>query len=80
MRHNPQFAQFAQSFHQGDKIFIINSIFGGTGAAGFPLLLKVLRSGNPSITNSQDIKNAHIGAITVLPYFNVTSDPPSKIS
>jgi hypothetical protein len=77
---NPQFAQFAQSFQKDDKIFIINSIFGGTGAAGFPLLLKILRSGNPNITNSQNIKNAHIGAITVLPYFNVTTDPKSEIS
>ncbi|KJF44271.1 hypothetical protein [Draconibacterium sediminis] len=77
---NPQFAQFAQSFQRNDKIFIVNSIFGGTGAAGFPLLLKVLRSGDPKITNCQDIQNAHIGAITVLPYFNVTNDTESQIS
>ena len=37
------FLDFCQVFKPGDAIFIINSIFGGTGAAGFPLLLKNLR-------------------------------------
>ena len=77
---NPQFNQFAQSFQKGDKIFIISSIFGGTGAAGFPLLLKILRSGNPNLPNSTNIQKAHIGAITVLPYFNVVTDGKSQIS
>ena len=35
-----EYKEFAQSFNDGDAIFIINSIFGGTGASGFPLLLK----------------------------------------
>lgn len=33
------FKEFSSQFANGDKIFIINSIFGGTGASGFPLLL-----------------------------------------
>jgi len=74
-----QFFEFAQSFTPGDKIFIISSIFGGTGAAGFPLLLKNLRSGNPEIPSSADIRNSIIGAISVLPYFNVTVDSNSQI-
>lgn len=37
------FKGFDSLFSAGDKIFIINSIFGGTGASGFPLLLKILR-------------------------------------
>ena len=40
--NSPEFEKFGQSFGPGDAVFIINSIFGGTGAAGFPLLLKSL--------------------------------------
>ena len=64
------FENFGLSFSQGDAIFIINSIFGGTGAAGFPLLLKSLRTGT-NIPNSAMIKAAPIGNITYLPYFNL---------
>src|SRR5690606_27256473 len=38
-----QFKEFTQDFGQDDRIFIISSIFGGTGAAGFPLLMNVFR-------------------------------------
>lgn len=62
------FKRFGQTFNDGDAIFIINSIFGGTGAAGFPLLLKNLR-GNTSIPNSAKIRDSQIGGITYLPYF-----------
>lgn len=71
---NSLFETFAQHFHTGDRIFIISSIFGGTGASGFPLLRKLLhKDRNASNGNWGPIKNAPIGAITVLPYYNVTS-------
>jgi len=62
------FKKFGQTFNSGDAIFIINSIFGGTGAAGFPLLLKNLR-GNDQLPNHAKIKDSQIGGITYLPYF-----------
>ena len=65
------FLDFCQTFKQGDAIFIINSIFGGTGAAGFPLLLKNLRA-NANIPNNQAINDAIIGDITFLPYYTLT--------
>jgi hypothetical protein len=64
------FQRFGQTFGPGDAIFIINSIFGGTGAAGFPLLLKNLR-GNSEIPHRVQIKDAPIGGITYLPYFSL---------
>lgn len=72
---SPEFREFANSFQPGDKIFIISSIFGGTGASGFPLLLKNLRNIDPTINtpNAAAIQAAEIGAITVLPYFNIAS-------
>jgi len=72
------FIDFANSFTAGDKIFIISSIFGGTGASGFPLLLKTLRTGN-SFPNNDIINHAEIGAITLLPYFKLKQDGESEI-
>ena len=72
------FQDFANDFTADDKIFIISSIFGGTGASGFPLLLKTLRESH-NIANQNLVNNAHIGAITVLPYFKVKQDEDSAI-
>ena len=67
------FKSFANNFQDGDKIFIISSIFGGTGASGFPLLLKNLNSSKPEMDNWGYVQNAPIGAISVMPYFNVSN-------
>lgn len=72
------FIAFANAFTPGDKIFIISSIYGGTGASGFPLLVKTLRT-NHTIANHALINDAPIGAITVLPYFKVKADPAKPI-
>lgn len=58
----------------GDKrIFIISSIFGGTGASGFPTLLKTLRS------STNIVADAQIGAVSLQPYFAVDNDSKSAI-
>lgn len=73
------FKAFANDFQDGDQIFIISSIFGGTGASGFPLLQKVLHTDNLNDSKGNKLSNwglvnkSPIGAITVLPYFNVKS-------
>ena len=72
------FATIANSFSQGDRIFIVSSIFGGTGASGFPLLLKTLRT-DKTIPNNALINNALIGAVTILPYFKLKQDNESEI-
>ena len=73
-----EFKNLANDFTDGDRIFIISSIFGGTGASGFPLLLKTLRT-NESLPNHGLINKAEIGAVTVLPYFKVNQDDNSSI-
>ena len=60
---------FSKIFGPDDKIFIISSIFGGTGAAGFPLHVKNLRN-----SDNKYIKEAEIGALPIMPYFKL-SDP-----
>lgn len=84
-RESPEFQQVASNFSDGDRIFIISSIFGGTGAAGFPLLVKNIRNANardtnPNLTNRELLANAPIGAVSVLPYFGVTPNPDKAIS
>ena len=76
--NSDDFMSFANSYEQGDKIFIISSIFGGTGASGFPLLLKTLRTGN-NFPNNDIINKEEIGAITILPYFKLEVDDKSEI-
>lgn len=74
-----EFKEFRNSFNPGDAIFIASSIFGGTGASGFPLLLKNLRVNTPSLPKSDIISKSTIGAITYLPYFKVSdSDKEGK--
>jgi hypothetical protein len=72
------FLQFTNGFSDGDRIFIIGSIFGGTGASGFPWLYKTLRNGKLA-NNESLIHKSKIGAISVLPYFKVKSDKASPI-
>lgn len=72
-----EYQNFEGNFQQGDRIFIISSIFGGTGASGFPLLLKTFREASGA--NQGLISNATIGAITVLPYFGLQQDKNSAI-
>lgn len=78
-KQSHDFKAFASSFAQNDRIFIISSIFGGTGAAGFPLLLKNIRNADPSIGTSKLLQEAPVGAITLLPYFGVAPSEESKI-
>ncbi len=68
------FRSFATSFNQDDRVVIIGSIFGGTGAAGLPLLIKNMRHADPSVPQHELLRNAPIAAISVLPYFNVQGD------
>ena len=68
------YKNFEANFVAGDKVFIISSIFGGTGASGFPLILKTLRTS----TNAA-LASAPIGAVSLLPYFNLKTDSKSAI-
>lgn len=75
-----EYKDFANGFSDDgkDRIFIISSIFGGTGASGFPLLLKTIRNDKKS-QKWKVISECKIGAVTVLPYFGVTQDDNSEV-
>ena len=76
--NSQEYKDFANGFQQGDRIFIVSSIFGGTGASGFPLLLKTIRSDRSSQSWNLISKSA-VGAVTVLPYFSVSQDDNSGV-
>lgn len=81
-KDSEEFRQFSNAFQKGDRIFVVSSIFGGTGAAGYPIIVKNIRNAgnNSQINNRGDLRDARIGALTVLPYFNIQQDENSPIS
>lgn len=80
IKDSEEFKAFANVFTQGDRIFFISSIFGGTGAAGFPILVKNIRQAqNLDVSNKNFLRNAPIGGLTVLPYFNINNSQGKSI-
>ena len=69
------FQSFCNACQKGDRIFIISSIFGGTGASGYPLLEKKVRQS----IDYPVVKDALMGAVSVLPYFAL-EDPSTTDS
>lgn len=80
LKDSPEMQHFAARFQEGDRIFFATSIFGGTGAAGFPILLKNMRT-NPSVFPGagERLAKANIGALTLLPYFKLEPSEDSAI-
>ncbi len=51
------------------KVFIFASVFGGTGASGYPVISRLIKNGAP---------NAKVGGTLILPYFRLP-DPKNLI-
>lgn len=69
IRQDAEFRRFLCSFEpQKDRAFIISSIFGGTGSAGFPRIVDAIRNCGIAYYNT-----ALIGASIVMPYFKVNT-------
>jgi hypothetical protein len=73
------FRKFASNFEEDDRVFIISSIFGGTGAAGFPVILKNIRDAKYPLPRHHILQNAKIGAVTILPYFSIDKSENTTI-
>jgi len=54
---------------QNSKVFIFASVFGGTGASGYPVISKLIKNGAP---------DAKVGGALLLPYFRLP-DPKNLI-
>lgn len=80
IKDSDEFKTFASVFAEGDRVFFVSSIFGGTGAAGFPILLKNIRQADTlEVSNKDLLRRAPVGALTVLPYFNIEHSEDSRI-
>lgn len=67
LRESSEFAQFRNTFNAAqDRVFIVSSIFGGTGASGFPEIVNAIRT-----STLATLQPATIGAVLVLPYFDL---------
>lgn len=67
-----EFKFVLKSIGENDRIFIISSIFGGTGSSGFPQLVRLLQE-------EERLRKNIFGALTVMPYFNVSDNKKSAI-
>ncbi len=74
LENSPEFKYFQNAIGEDDRIFVVSSIFGGTGSAGFPQLLKLIKA-----SRNARVSSARIGAITVMPYFAVQEESESAI-
>lgn len=67
LKDTKEFKHFSNVFNpEMDKVFIISSIFGGTGSSGFPQIVNSIRN-----SSMPSLQNAIIGAVIVLPYFKI---------
>lgn len=80
-KDSEEFRAFGNVIGEGDRVFFISSIFGGTGAAGFPIMLKNMRQAESlDISGRGYLHSAKMGALTVLPYFNIEHSETSSIN
>lgn len=69
IKNDPEFQQFRCTFNPAtDRVFIISSIFGGTGSSGFPRIVDAIR-----YSGIAGYDQALIGASIVMPYFKVNT-------
>ncbi|MCH5233670.1 MAG: hypothetical protein J1E16_00105 [Muribaculaceae bacterium] len=70
------FSALLQNFNENDRIIFIGSIFGGTGAAGLPMLASSFRNLRGDY---KDFPLAQMAAIIVMPYFSIAKNEYSEI-
>lgn len=75
LKYSQEFKNLESSFTSRDRVFIVSSIFGGTGSSGFPTLVKLIRT-----STNNNLAQCKIGAVTVMPYFNVEPNESSAIN
>lgn len=74
-QESDSFKVLKENFKPSDRLFFIGSIFGGTGAAGLPMLVSSLRQE----TECLPMSNAYMGALIVMPYFAIKQKEDSEI-
>ena len=75
-QESDSFKALLQNFNENDRIIFIGSIFGGTGAAGLPMLASSFRNLKGEY---KDFPVAQMGAIIIMPYFSIAKKEDSEI-
>ena len=65
------FKSMCNMLRKEDRIFFISSVFGGTGASGFPSILNIFRDIDNVLPNKKIRATVKVGALVVLPYFKL---------
>lgn len=65
-----EFRQFLLHLNRNDKVVVVGSLFGGTGASGIPEIIRKIRAKAPTV---------QIGAVLVMPYFAPEPKPGGTI-
>lgn len=74
LKESAEYKKFVSTFNSAqDKVFIISSIFGGTGASGFPEIVNAIRN-----DVNLGIRSANIGAALIVPYFKLKPHDVAK--
>lgn len=76
LTHSKELAEIETVINGNDRIIIVGSIFGGTGASGIPTLVDHFKNGPAAAT----FQNCLIGVLAVMPYFKVADDIESPIN
>lgn len=71
-----EFSGILKEFNEGDRFFIVGSIFGGTGASCLPKLVHEFRENK----DYNKFKSAVGGACIVMPYYKLKDDKASSIN
>lgn len=65
LKFDTNFQKFLGACQDGDRVFIVGSVFGGTGSSGIPVIVDEIRRATTAA------RNVPIGVALVLPYFKV---------
>jgi hypothetical protein len=63
------------------RVFLVGSVFGGTGAAGFPTLgSRQIMKYHPAAKLQENVSQILLGGALVLPYFSFEMDPQAEVT
>lgn len=71
IQNTEEFSTFLAQYNDGDRIVVVGSLFGGTGASGIPEIVKAIRLNKPT---------ACIATVMVLPYFTLKKKDEGAIN
>lgn len=79
LEDNQSVRDFCQGLNNDDRIIMIASAFGGTGASGAPLFARMLRSVGQALPSQTTREEIPISLVSVLPYFTLNDEKDGMV-